>query len=148
LEGLESFFTSGQQLNLFLLSCLFGIPVGIVYDIFRAFRIVFRHCKAAVIIEDIIFFMLYGIFIMCFTITFARSEFRFYYCLGNILGFILYYVTIGQLVSGFFKKTAEVIKKRLNIPLKKFVLMCGKFINKFVGSFQNIKSRKKNRKIH
>lgn len=69
MEGLESFFTSGQQLRLFLLSCAFGIPIGIVFDIFRVIRMIIHHNKIAAALEDILFFCLYGVFLMCFTIS-------------------------------------------------------------------------------
>ena len=55
MEGLESFFTSGQQFGLFFVSCLFGVPIGIVFDMFRVLRMIFRHGRIAVIIEDILF---------------------------------------------------------------------------------------------
>ena len=143
MEGLESFFTSGQQLNLFLLSCVFGIPIGLFFDVFRTLRIIFRHCKAAVIIEDILFFMVYGIFIMCFTIVAARSEFRFYYCFGNLLGFVLYYVTLGHIVTAFFRAVAEKIKKYISPPIHCFLHICTKKIKKIVEYVQ-IKKKQKN----
>ena len=98
MEGLESFFTWSQQLHLFLLSCLFGIPLGILFDIFRVFRSIIPHGKIAVALEDLLFFGIYGIFLMCFTVTEARSEFRFFYSLGNLLCFVLYYVTFDSAV--------------------------------------------------
>lgn len=146
MEGLESFFTSGQQMNLFVMSCLFGIPIGIVFDIFRVFRMTVRHGKIAVLIEDILFFMLYGIFLMCFTITAARSEFRFYYCFGNLLGFILYFVTAGSAVTKVLRKIIGKLKNTLRVPVKKFVLICEKILKNFVRTLQNIKFKKKNNK--
>ena len=137
MEGLESFFTSGQQLQLFLLSCAFGIPIGIVFDIFRVIRMIIHHNKIAAALEDILFFCLYGVFLMCFTISMARSEFRFYY-----------YVTAGTVVTGILRKIIGFIKRallRIFRPLlKKFVLICEKIRTIFVGSLQNIKSNKKN----
>lgn len=147
MEGLESFFTSGQQMWLFVVSCLFGIPIGIVFDIFRVFRMTVRHGKIAVMIEDILFFALYGVFIMCFTITAARSEFRFYYCFGNLLGFVLYFVTLGNAVTKILRKIISRIRRVLGKPLKKFVLICEKILMKFVRTLQNIKLKKKNNKI-
>ena len=45
MDGLESFFTASQQLRLFVLSCAFGIPIGILFDIFRVIRLFFPHGK-------------------------------------------------------------------------------------------------------
>ena len=58
MEGLESFFTSGQQLQLFLLSCAFGIPIGIVFDIFRVKSLSYQGASVApvtVLIEYIFY---------------------------------------------------------------------------------------------
>ena len=148
MDGLESFFTASQQLRLFVLSCAFGIPIGILFDIFRVIRMFFPHGKILVAAEDILFFIFYGIFLVCFTITAARSEFRFYFCAGNFLGFILYHFTLGNAVSSAIKKTVMVIKKGLYIILRpvsrKIVLLCEKYTAFFVGSFKNIKLKKKN----
>lgn len=146
MEGLESFFTSTQQLNLFLISCVFGIPIGVFFDIFRTLRILFKHGRIVVIIEDILFFIIYGIFIMCFTITAARSEFRFYYCLGNLLGFILYYVTVGHIAVSFLRTVILKIKKILQKPIGKFVRLCLKVTKKIRKNLQTVKIRKKFKK--
>lgn len=73
MDGLESFFTASQQLRLFVLSCAFGIPIGILFDIFRVIRMFFPHGKILVAAEDILFFIFYGIFLMCFTITCGKK---------------------------------------------------------------------------
>ena len=98
--------------------------------------------------EDILFFIFYGIFLMCFTITAARSEFRFYFCAGNFLGFILYHFTLGNAVSSAIKKTVMVIKKGLYIILRpvsrKIVLLCEKYTAFFCGKFQKYQIEEKN----
>ncbi len=104
---------------------------------------IFNHGKIAVVIEDIVFFIIYGIFIMCFTVTAARSEFRFYFVVGNTLGFILYFTTVGSIVSKLLKIIIESIKKFVIRLVKKIALICGKIINKFVINSQKTKSSKK-----
>ena len=103
----------------------------------------FIHGKIAVLIEDIIFFMIYGVFIMSFTITAARSEFRFYYIFGNMLGFVLYFVTLGNIITKFLKMIIQAVKKLIKRPAKKIALICEKIFRNFVRSCQNIKSGKK-----
>ncbi|MBE6853383.1 MAG: hypothetical protein E7505_07885 [Ruminococcus sp.] len=108
---LESFFTVGEQMQLFLISCLFGIPIGIFYDIFRVIRIILPHSSLLTAAEDVLFFVLYSVFIMSFTFSAARSEFRMYYIFGNIIGFAVYYFTIGRLVTGLFMRITLMIKR-------------------------------------
>lgn len=148
MEGLESFFTASQQLRLFALSCAFGVPIGIIYDIFRALRIIFPHGKFLVALEDIIFFILYGVFLMCFTVTAARSEFRVYFCIGNLLGFLIYFFTAGNAVVSLIKRIVMIIKRGLYFifrPVNQRIVLlfkkCGDF---FVRTLQKHKLNKKN----
>ncbi|MDR1674298.1 MAG: spore cortex biosynthesis protein YabQ [Oscillospiraceae bacterium] len=128
--GLETFFTAGQQTGLFLLSCVFGLPLGLVWDLFRLIRAVFRHSKAAVIAEDILVMILYGVYVSTFTSVFSRGEFRFFYIAGNFIGFMMYFVTIGHFIFPHIKKAAaklavkcsgllSVIKKKIRKMRKK-----------------------------
>ncbi len=148
MEGLESFFSVSEQLKLFLLSCLSGIPVGILFDIFRAIRVIFPHGRVLVAIEDILFFILYSIFLMCFTVSAARSEFRFYFLIGNLIGFTLYFFTLGNASLAIIKVIVITIKKILCFIFKpicrKFVLIFKKTRNFFVGTLQKLKMDKKN----
>lgn len=151
MEGLESFFTVSEQLKLFLLSCLFGLPAGMCYDVFRTVRLMIPHKKWAVAAEDIVFFCLYAVFVMSFTVSAARSEFRFYFCLGNILGFTVYHFTVGNLIVHILKTFIMKVKKILNVifsPIrKKIVPLCEKFRAVFCRTIQNIFNRKKNSEI-
>ena len=42
---LETFFTVQEQTRLFVLACLAGIPLGMLYDGLRILRAVFPHGK-------------------------------------------------------------------------------------------------------
>ena len=45
---------------LFLASCLLGVGFGAVYDLFRAFRLIFPAGKKAAFVEDGIFFVIFA----------------------------------------------------------------------------------------
>ena len=144
MEGLESFFTASKQLDLLLMSFVFGIPIGIVYDIFRAVRLVFPHGRIAVLIEDLLFFFIYGVFMMTFTVTAAGSEFRFFYPICNALGFIVYFVTAGSLLHKALCKMITKIKMLISKAVKKLVSICAKIAVKFRATLQIERSGKKN----
>jgi len=148
MEGLESFFTASEQLRLFIMSCLLGVPLGIFYDLFRVLRIIFPHGKILVAAEDILFFIFYGVFVMCFTIVAARSEFRFYFCAGNILGFAVYHFTVGNIVMKMLQKILSIVKKaflKVFGPMcKKIVLICLKCRGIFVRTLQKHDDNEKN----
>lgn len=114
----ETFFTISEELRLFFLSCAAGAVFGIYYDFFRTLRLTVPHHSFFVLIEDVIFLMTYGIFLSSFASAEARGELRGYYVLGGIIGFTLYYFTIGKFVMGFMRKILGLLKGLLNILLK------------------------------
>lgn len=114
----ETFFSVSEELRLFFLSCLWGAVFGIYYDIFRTLRLTIPHHSFFVLLEDVVFLMTYGIFLSSFASTEARGELRGYYVLGGLIGFTLYYLTIGRFVMRFMRKLMKLLKGILNILLK------------------------------
>ncbi|MBP1564300.1 MAG: spore cortex biosynthesis protein YabQ [Oscillospiraceae bacterium] len=114
---LETFFSINEQLKLFLLSCLLGIPVGIIYDIFRIIRIILPHNHVLTAIEDVLFFIIYSVILMCFTISAARADFRVYYIVGNIIGAGAYFFTVGNVITRIVVKFTYLIRKNIINPL-------------------------------
>lgn len=143
MDGLESFITNGKQLDLLLMSFVFGAPLGVLYDLFRAVRLIFPHGKTAVLIEDLLFFFIYGIFIMSFTVTAARSEFRFFYPLCNALGFIVYFVTLGSKTRKLLCKVIKKSEPAVKYIVKKLVSICAKTAFKFSATLQIVHFGKK-----
>lgn len=115
----ETFFTIHEELILFFLSCAAGIVLGILYDIFRVLRILIPHHNFFVILEDIIYLSFYGIFLSAFASAQARGELRIYFIIGNILGFALYYFTLGSIVVRIFKKLLSPFKHLYDLFRKK-----------------------------
>ncbi|MDE6093115.1 MAG: spore cortex biosynthesis protein YabQ, partial [Ruminococcus sp.] len=109
-----------EEIFLFGLSCVFGIIIGICYDVFRTARILFPHNTALVVIEDVAFMAGYAIFLSSFSSAAAMGELRFYYVIGNALGFIVYFFTLGSVVIGAMKKIYFAFKKVTEIILKPF----------------------------
>ena len=68
---LETFFTVQEQTRLFVLACLAGIPLGMLYDGLRILRAVFPHGKISVAAEDILFLLLWSFHLMGFVSRFA-----------------------------------------------------------------------------
>ncbi len=137
----ETYFTVEEQLMLFLYSCLCGAAAGVLYDVFRTLRIILPHNMALVIIEDIIFFLICSLSIISFTSVMARGEFRFYYIIGGVTGFILYFFTLGNIVIKIIRHLFKIIYLPLKVifaPIRAlYVLMCEKVIVKFVGISKN-----------
>ena len=134
----ETFFSVREELTLFGLSCLAGAAIGLCYDVLRALRIAVRHGIWLTALEDIGFLAGYAVFLSAFAAAEARGELRFYYVLGNALGFILYYFTLGSVIIRVFSKlygALAALFRVLTAPLRRlYVLLRKKARVKFVGS--------------
>jgi len=142
----ETFFSVSEELFLFGLSCVFGVIIGVCYDVFRTARILFPHNTILVVIEDVVFMAGYAVFLSSFASVCARGELRFYYVIGNALGFIVYFFTLGSIVIGTMKKIYFAITKVLGIilcPFRSVYVNLQEKADKFVGSSKNSVKRNK-----
>lgn len=112
----EAFFTVNEQTELFLMSVLLGGVFGVVYDVFRALRVIFPTLKRTVptALCDILFFIICGFGIYIFSLTFARGEIRGYYWIGALLGGIIYLMTAGTVVIGIIRAVFGTVYGLLN----------------------------------
>ena len=112
-DGLESFFTAGEQTALFLGSVLLGALLGAVYDIFRIIRIIFPAAgkKAAVMICDIIYMLIFGTAVFFYAAVYGRAEVRFYFAAGAFLGAVLFIFTVGNAVTSAVKSCRDTIRQ-------------------------------------
>lgn len=134
----ETFFSVSEELRLFGISCLFGAVIGVVYDIFRTLRLIVPHNSFLVAAEDILFLALYGVFIAAFSAAAARGELRFYFVIGNLIGFVLYLVTVGSVVIRTLRKLFTAMGAVFRFVLRPFktcyVFVRKKATEKFVGN--------------
>ena len=86
---LETFFTVPEQTRLLIFAVLLGIPLGVVFDVLRTLRLLLPHGKLAAALEDVAFLLLWAGALLCFSTVLARGEFRGYYVMGSVLGFLL-----------------------------------------------------------
>ena len=149
--SLETFFTVSEQTMQFLMSCVLGVLIGILYDCFRVIRIIFPYARktGSVCVSDIIFMLCWGAALFLFSVQFCRSSVRFYCAAGSFLGFVLYILTIGNFVTGIIRAIANAVCKALQkvysvifAPIVK--LICPKKLNIFVHSYENKKKEKRN----
>ena len=130
------------------MSVVLGAALGVVYDVFRVFRIVFPPAKksGAVLVQDIIFWLIYGFAIFCFSTLAARGQIRFFVFFGSLLGFVLYIVTVGNFITGvlrwFFDAFYGTLRKVYSVTIEPIVKIlrknCQKAMCVFVGSNENV----------
>lgn len=147
---LDTFFSVSEHTALFLLSVVLGAALGIVYDCFRVLRIVFPPAakRNAVIAEDIIFWLIYGFCVFCYAAAYARGQIRFFMFFGSLIGFVLYIVTIGNMITGVIRRTFDIVYKILHkvysLLIEPIVKLKEKLCQKFVPVFvRNHKIKKR-----
>jgi len=144
---IETFFSVSHQVSLFLMSVLLGAAMGVVYDFFRVLRIVFPLAakSGAVLVQDIIFWLIYGFAIFSYATLAARGQVRFFIFFGSLIGFALYILTIGNFVTGILRRVFSAIygtlRKVYSIIIEPIVNLLRKNCQKadpvFVGSHEN-----------
>ena len=86
-----------EQAYLFFIYLISGILIGILFDIFRILRKSFKTTDFITYIEDIVFWLFTGAFLIIILFKFSNGEIRLYNIIGVILGFIFYMLTISNL---------------------------------------------------
>lgn len=135
---------TGQSV-VFLSACVFGMVLGLVYDIFRIIRVAVPHGGLAVFIEDVLFFLLCAVSTFLFLLYMSAGEIRFFVIIGEILGAALYYFSIGFLVYrsakaiiGFLKKTLRLFWRFFSAPFRVIFGFVGNAFGKAVPKAQRL----------
>ena len=131
-----------SQIQIFWYACILGIIMGIIYDVFRIIRLLVSWKDWQVFIQDIVYFFIVGISTFLFALAYNKGDVRAYLIVGEIIGWIIYYITIGEIVYRFSEAIAKFIKK----ILMKFTKLICKPLIKIVNKLK-IKCRRKERKV-
>jgi hypothetical protein len=147
MRELGNFLSVSEELRLFGISCLVGAALGVVFDLFRALRLLVPHNSFLTAAEDIAFLGLYALVFAVFSAVFAGGETRLCYALGNLLGFCIYMASVGSVVTGTLRRLLAALGFLFR-PLRGFYsLLRAKLKFIFVGFFQIIVKPFKKSKI-
>lgn len=145
--------TATGQLYTFLVFSLSGIVIGIFFDVFRILRKSFKTPDFITYIEDVVFWITTGCFILFLLYYFNNGEIRWYTFLGIFIGIILYILFISKYFIAINVKIIQFIKKILNIIFFSFKWIIRKLILKpisfivinFKKTFQTFFAKNKNK---
>lgn len=104
--------------ELFLLSVVLGHGLGLLYDIFRVFRVALPHGKILTFFEDIIYTFLYGFALFTFC-TGLTGAIRGFVLVGMLTGSVIEHLTVGNAVVSVLK---SLFRSSENYLLKRFRL--------------------------
>lgn len=101
-----------DQIITFLLSCCIGVIFCVIYDIIRAMRRVGMNSLLVITIVDIFIWVFYAFVTFIFLIARTNGEVRSYVLFGELLGFILFRLSISKFIVSFlgfvFLKIAKI----------------------------------------
>ena len=115
-----------SQMQYFAIYILCGIFIGILFDIFRILRKSFKTPDFVTYIEDAIFGIITGIFLIFIIFIFNNGELRFYIFLALLLGNVLYLSTISKY---FIKINVKIITTLKNTIIKIILKNLPNFLN-------------------
>ncbi|MGN1327894.1 MAG: spore cortex biosynthesis protein YabQ [Clostridia bacterium] len=128
-----------NQAYLFVIYFICGIIIGIFFDLFRILRKSFKTSDFVTYVEDIIFGILTGIFLIFMLFVFNNGQLRFYIFLAITLGLTIYMLTISKYFIKINVKIIVTIKKILIkiisiifYPIKKLFDILRKYVLKII----------------
>ena len=101
-----------EQTNTFVFAAVFGMLMGVIFDLLTLTARMFRHKKAALCIFDIIYCGIYLIGSVLFLLIEGTGRLEGYILLGGVLGAILYFVSISSPIKQYFAKKRTLKYKK------------------------------------
>ena len=102
-----------NSINQFYLLCIFmisGLIIGTLFDLFRILRKSFKTPDIVTYMEDILFWVLTGIFLLYIIFHFSLGQIRMYMFISLGIGLILYFLTISRYFISLNVKIISFIK--------------------------------------
>ncbi len=141
-----------EQTLIFLASLGVGFLLGVLYDFLRALRLSFTRGKIPVVIFDLFYFFAVAFLSYIFILAANKGEVRSYIIIGELLGAVFYYFSLGiavvKLTDRFvslLKRFYSLVFKIISFPFRLIKRLFGRAFGKIKTFFK--KSEKKSQKI-
>ncbi len=118
-------FSNHAQLLTFLLAVALGAAFCLIYDVLRALRHCVRSGASAVFFEDVVYFTVWGFCTFCFFLLFTKGMLRFYVFLGELLGYVVFRLTLSRILYPAFCKLGAFLITLVRLLLKPCALLWG-----------------------
>lgn len=115
-----------KELWIFGYSCLLGVGLGILYDIFRIIRMLINTRNITIFLQDIIYFIVSGFVTFIFVLGINEGQSRFYILAGEGIGWIVYHITLGEKIY----HCSENIVKMIHTKFRNFSNNIYRYIKK------------------
>ena len=100
------------QMSTFVFSCVFGLLMGLVFDLLTFTARMFKHKKIALYIFDSVYCVVCFVGAVLFLLIEGTGRLESYILFGAVLGAVLYFVSISAPIKRIIaKKPAAKCKK-------------------------------------
>lgn len=134
------------QTRIFFYSVGFGFLLGILYDVFRTFRLVISKSKILAFVTDIVYFSLGSFLTFCFIMVVDSGKVRLYVFFGEILGWLIWYFSFGAVALRFTNAVTRLFRRLISEPLKRILRKFSRKFGKFASNSKKI-IRKTDKKV-
>ena len=103
-------------------AALFGVALGLFYDLFRILRLLMRPKPTAVFVQDLLFFSITALLMSIFVFTFHSGLLRLYIFACAAAGAALWYMTFGRVFYRLWRRVADKVRQDiadLSAPLRR-----------------------------
>lgn len=107
------------QLQGFVLAVLMGVFLGILYDAFRIFRVLWQSPVSQVFWCDLFYMALAALFTFLLAVGVSSGEVRYYIIAGEAFGFCVYFFTVGMISIRLARLVNRILQAVVFRPLKK-----------------------------
>ena len=111
-----------DQATTFLISVILGVFLSFLFDLFRALNASFKLSKKKIFINDVIYFVISAVITFMCILIINLGEIRTYIIAGEILGFIVYRITLSRFIFIMFVILLNFLRKiglRVRLFIKK-----------------------------
>lgn len=140
------------QLYSFCIYLISGMIIGVFFDIFRILRKSFHTPDFITYIEDILFWLFTGFFLLFILFKFSNGEIRIYNIIGLLIGCIFYllsiskfFIKINVFIVTFIKNILYKIIKIISYPILFIIKILKKIFNPFTFFVINLKKMTTNK---
>lgn len=145
------YLTLGFQAQGFLISIGTGFLLGAFYDIFRIYRTAVNPDRRTTFFQDLFYMFCAAFVTFLLALGVNYGEVRFYILAGELMGWCLYFLTIGFITIQVFTFISRILNRILFQPIKKILHKFNLWIGKHIGilcknvkkGFQTAKKRLK-----
>lgn len=102
-----------EELVIFRNSCILGAFMMAIYDVLRIFRRIIPHGVVWVSLEDILYWIIFGMAVFVLLYRENDGALRAYIIGGTAAGILLYYLILGRWLVKWLSVRIYGVKKRL-----------------------------------